>query len=93
MVFDSPFNDLRDVLEGRCILSHHVVTEGNAVACVYQGKEEGGWGGEGHVIHVCNGQVTVTKNSRGIYATYRTYLQHRWCFTVQHFTNSTVVKC
>ena len=30
--------------------------------------EEGGrWvGGGGHVIHVCNGQVTVTKNSRGM---------------------------
>ena len=71
MIFDSPFNDLRDVLEGRCILSHHVVTEGDAVACVYQGKGGGGrregnggrgkvGGGGGHVMDVCNGQVTVT---------------------------------
>ena len=36
MFFDSSFNDLRDELESRCILSHHVVTEGNAVTCVYQ---------------------------------------------------------
>lgn len=63
MIFDSPFNDLRDVLEGRCVLSHHVVTEGDAVACVYQRK---GGGGGGHVMDVCNGQVTVTNNSRGM---------------------------
>ena len=84
MIFDSPFNDLRDVLEGRCILSHHVVTEGDAVARVYQGKGGGrGEGGGGHVMDVCNGQVTVTNNSRGMLHIDLSTPLDRWCFTVQ----------
>ena len=35
MFLDSSLDNLRDELEGSCILSHHVVTEGDAVACVY----------------------------------------------------------
>lgn len=60
MFFDSSFNDLRDELESRCILSHHVVTEGKAVTCVYQ---------RGGCVCVCVTSMSLLQRAQEGYVT------------------------